>query len=122
MVAGDWISDPAAVEKVICNAPSQIEELIKWGVNFDKKDNGEFDLHKEGGHSEFRILHHKDNTGAEIQTSLIEEVKRHPNITVFSNFYAVEIITQHHLGIIVTRHTPGIKCFGAYVLNEKQGK
>lgn len=120
MVAGDWISDPAAVEKVICNAPSQIEELIKWGVNFDKKDNGEFDLHKEGGHSEFRILHHKDNTGAEIQTSLIEEVKRHPNITVFSNFYAVEIITQHHLGIIVTRHTPGIKCFGAYVLNEKQ--
>ena len=122
MVAGDWISDPAAVEKVICNAPSQIEELIKWGVNFDKKDNGEFDLHKEGGHSEFRILHHKDNTGAEIQTSLIEEVKRHPNITVFSNFYAVEIITQHHLGIIVTRHTPGIKCFGAYVLNEKTGE
>ena len=122
MVAGDWISDPAAVEKVVKNAPSQIEELIKWGVNFDKKENGEFDLHKEGGHSEFRILHHKDNTGAEIQTSLIETVKKHPNITVFSNFYAVEIITQHHLGIIVTRHTPGIKCFGAYVLNEKTGE
>ena len=121
MVAGDWISDPAAVEKVICNAPSQIEELIGWGVNFDKKENGEFDLHREGGHSEFRILHHKDNTGAEIQTSLIETVKRHPNITVFTNFYAVEIITQHHLGIIVTRHTQGIKCFGAYVLNEATG-
>ena len=40
MVAGDWISDPAAVEKVVKNAPSQIEELIKWGVNFDKKENG----------------------------------------------------------------------------------
>ena len=122
MVAGDWISDRAAVEKVIRNAPSQIEELIKWGVDFDKKENGEFDLHREGGHSEFRILHHKDNTGAEIQTSLIEEVKRHPNITVFTNFYAVEIITQHHLGIIVTRHTPGIKCYGAYVLNEATGE
>ena len=122
MVAGDWISDPAAVEKVVRNAPSQIEELIKWGVNFDKDENGEFDLHKEGGHSEFRILHHKDNTGAEIQTSLIETVKHHPNITVFSNFYAVEIITQHHLGIIVTRHTPGIKCFGAYILNEQTGE
>jgi L-aspartate oxidase len=119
MVAGDWISDPEAVEKVVRNAPAQIEELINWGVNFDKTENGEFDLHKEGGHSEFRILHHKDNTGAEIQTSLIEAVKKHPNITVFTNFYAVEIITQHHLGIIVTRHTPGIKCFGAYVLNEK---
>ena len=48
MVAGDWISDPAAVEMVIRNAPSQIEELIRWGVNFDKKENGEFDLHREG--------------------------------------------------------------------------
>ena len=122
MVAGDWISDRAAVEKVVRNAPAQIEQLIQWGVNFDKKEDGEFDLHREGGHSEFRILHHKDNTGAEIQTSLIEEVKRHPNITVFTNFYAVEIITQHHLGIIVTRHTPGIKCYGAYVLNEATGE
>ncbi len=122
MVAGDWISDRAAVEKVVRNAPAQIEELIRWGVHFDKKENGEFDLHREGGHSEFRILHHKDNTGAEIQTSLIEEVKRHPNITVFTNHYAVEIITQHHLGIIVTRHTPGIKCYGAYVLNEATGE
>ena len=43
MVAGDWISDPAAVEMVIRNAPSQIDELIRWGVNFDKKENGEFD-------------------------------------------------------------------------------
>ena len=122
MIAGDWISDRAAVEKVVREAPSQIQELIKWGVEFDKKENGEFDLHKEGGHSEFRILHHKDNTGAEIQTSLIETVKAHPNITVFTDHYAVEIITQHHLGIIVTRHTPGIKCFGAYVLNESTGE
>ena len=96
--------------------------LIRWGVNFDKKESGEFDLHKEGGHSEFRILHHADNTGAEIQTSLIETVNNHPNIAVFTNHYAVEIITQHHMGIIVTRHTPGIKCFGAYVLNEDTGE
>ena len=88
----------------------------------DKDEKGNFDLHREGGHSEFRILHHKDNTGAEIQTSLIKTVKAHPNITVFTDHYAVEIITQHHLGIIVTRHTPGIKCFGAYVLNESTGE
>ena len=98
------------------------EALTRWGVNFDKKESGEFDLHKEGGHSEFRILHHADNTGAEIQTSLIETVNNHPNIAVFTNHYAVEIITQHHMGIIVTRHTPGIKCFGAYVLNEDTGE
>lgn len=122
MIAGDWISDRNAVEKVVREAPTQIEELINWGVNFDKKEDGEFDLHKEGGHSEFRILHHKDNTGAEIQTSLINAVKSNPNIDIFSDHYAVEIITQHHLGIIVTRYTPGIKCFGAYVLDESTGR
>ena len=122
MIAGDWISDREAVEKVVRNAPEQIKALIDWGVDFDKKEDGEFDLHKEGGHSEFRILHHKDNTGAEIQTSLIETVKANPNITIFKNHYAVEIITQHHMGIIVTRYTPGIKCFGAYILNEETGQ
>ena len=71
MIAGDWISDRTAVEKVVREAPAQIQELISWGVNFDKNEKGEFDLHREGGHSEFRILHHKDNTGAEIQDSLI---------------------------------------------------
>ena len=122
MIAGDWINDREAVEMVVRSAPDQIKELINWGVNFDKKENGDFDLHREGGHSEFRILHHKDNTGAEIQLSLIEAIKRHPNITIFNHHFAVEIITQHHLGIIVTRHTPGIKCYGAYVLNEDTGK
>lgn len=118
MVAGDWLSDPEAVEKVVKNAPSQIKELIGWGVDFDKKDDGEFDLHREGGHSEFRILHHADNTGAEIQTSLVETVKKTPGIDLFEDRFAVEIITQHHLGKIVTRRTPDITCYGAYVLNE----
>ena len=122
MMAGDWISDRAAVEKVVREAPGQIKELIDWGVDFDKNDKGDFDLHKEGGHSEFRILHHKDNTGAEIQESLIRAVKTHPNIEIFNRHFAVEIITQHHMGIIVTRHTPGIKCYGAYVLNEDTGE
>lgn len=122
MIAGDWLSDRAAVEKVVRNAPSQIQELIRWGVNFDKRENGEFDLHREGGHSEFRILHHADNTGAEIQTSLVETVKNHPNIDVYENHFAVEIITQHHLGKIVTRRTPDITCYGAYVLDQQGGQ
>ena len=122
MIAGDWISDRTAVEKVVREAPGQIKELINWGVEFDKNEQGDFDLHKEGGHSEFRILHHKDNAGAEIQQSLIKAVKAHPNIEIFNRHFAVEIITQHHMGIIVTRHTPGIKCYGAYVLNEDTGE
>ena len=122
MIAGDLISDPAAVEQVVRNAPAGIRDLVKWGVNFDKKEDGEFDLHREGGHSEFRILHHADDTGAEIQRGLMEAVRRHPNIEILENHFAVEIITQHHLGIRVTRRTPDIECYGAYVLNPDTGK
>ncbi len=122
MIAGDWLSDPAAVRKVVTEAPAQIRELVGWGVGFDKKENGEYDLHREGGHSEFRILHHADNTGYEIQQRLIEQVRRNPNIDIFENHFAIEIITQHHLGRIVTRRTPDITCYGAYVLDEATGK
>lgn len=121
MIAGDFLSDRAAVEKVVRNAPAQIRELIGWGVEFDKDEHGNFDLHREGGHSEFRILHHKDNTGAEIQESLIRAVRRNPNIDIFDHHFAIEILTQHHLGINVTRHTPGIECYGAYIMGEATG-
>ena len=122
MVAGDWLSDPAAVEKVVKGAPQGIRDLISWGVNFDKNEDGNFDLHREGGHSEFRILHHADNTGFEIQRGLIEAVKADPSIDVFEHHFAIEIITQHHLGRIVSRRTPDITCYGAYVLDEATGK
>ena len=117
MVAGDYISDPAAVEQVVKNAPKGIEDLLRWGVNFDKKEDGEFDLHREGGHSEFRILHHADDTGFEIQRGLMEAVRRDKRITVLENHYAVEIITQHHLGREVNRHMNDIECYGAYILD-----
>lgn len=122
MIAGDWLSDPEAVKKVVTEAPAEIDALINWGVNFDKNEDGEFDLHKEGGHSEFRILHHQDNTGAEIQESLIEAVKKNPNIDVYEDHFAIEIITQHHLGRIVTRRTSDVTCYGAYILNPQNGK
>ena len=122
MIAGDFISDRRAVEQVVRNAPEQIAELVKWGVNFDRKENGEFDLHREGGHSEFRILHHADDTGAEIQRGLMEAVRNNPDIDIKENHFAVEIITQHHLGARVTRRTPYINCYGAYVLNPETQK
>ena len=117
LIAGDYISDRRAVEQVVKRAPEGIRRLVQWGVNFDRKENGEFDLHREGGHSEFRILHHADDTGFEIQRGLIEAVKQHPNITLLEHHFAVEIITQHHLGVEVTRRTPDIECYGAYVLD-----
>ena len=117
IIAGDYISDRGAVEKVVKGAPDGIRFLVENGVHFDKKADGSYDLHREGGHSEFRILHHADDTGFEIQRGLIEAVKREPNIRLLENHFAVEIITQHHLGIEVTRRTPDIECYGAYVLD-----
>ncbi len=122
MIAGDYISDPEAVAQVVKGGPEGIRELIQWGVNFDKKEDGGYDLHREGGHSEFRILHHADDTGFEIQRGLMEAIRREPNITILENYFAVEIITQHHMGIRVTRRTPDIECFGAYILNPETGK
>ncbi len=122
MVAGDWISDPDAVRQVVENGPAGIQELVQWGVNFDKKEDGTFDLHREGGHSEFRILHHADDTGFEIQRGLMEAVRKNPYITVLEHHCAVEIITQHHLGVRVTRRTPDIECYGAYILNPETEK
>lgn len=121
MVAGDWLSDPKAVEKVVREAPAQISQLLQWGVDFDRREDGSFDLHREGGHSEFRILHHADNTGYEIQQSLIRRIRESDSIDVFEHHFAIEIITQHHLGKIVTRRTPDITCYGAYVLDENTG-
>lgn len=121
MVAGDWLSDAAAVEQVVKGAPEQIRRLVEWGVDFDRRPDGAFDLHREGGHSEFRILHHADNTGYEIQQSLIGAVRANPAIDIYENHFAIEIITQHHLGRIVTRRTPDIDCYGAYVLDSATG-
>lgn len=119
LIAGSGVCNLKAVEKVVRNAPEQIKQLINWGVEFDKKNDGTFDLHKEGGHSEFRILHHKDTTGYEIQQRLKQRVQEHSNIDIFEHFFAIDIITQHHLGEIVTRQTPNIECYGVYALNQQ---
>lgn len=122
LIAGDWLSSRAAVEQVVRKAPEQIDELIGWGVNFDKSPSGTYDLHKEGGHSEFRILHHKDCTGAEIQNTLIRAIKSHDNIDIFEEYFTIEILTQHHLGENITRSNPNTACYGAYVLDPKTNK
>ena len=120
LVAGDGHCDKDAVELVIKNARAQIDQLLEWGMDFDKTDDGsKFDLHKEGGHSEFRILHHKDNTGFVIQESLNKQIRNHPEIELYEHYFAIEILTQHHLGEIVTQHTPNIECYGVYALNQK---
>lgn len=122
MVCGAGICDVAAVNLVVRRAPELIADLIAWGTRFDRTPDGRFELNREGGHSEHRILHHKDLTGAEIERALIESVRNHPNITVLEHHFAIDLLTQHHLGEFVTRHTRGLACFGAYVLDMDSGR
>ncbi len=120
LVCGAGICDRAAVEQVVTRAPELIKQLIGWGVKFDKDATGRYDLAREGGHSEHRILHFQDITGHEIERKLIRQVKRHRNIEVLEHHFAVDLLTQHHLGQLVKKSTPDITCFGAYVLNLKK--
>jgi L-aspartate oxidase len=117
LIAGDGLCDPKIVEIVVKEGVERIKEIINWGANFDKENTGEYALGKEGGHSEFRILHHKDVTGKEIENTLLKAISLKPNINLISHCFVVDIITQHHLGFLVTKSTPDIKCFGVYVLN-----
>lgn len=120
--AGDDLCDRRIVEIVVKEGPERVQEIIEWGTRFDKNKSESYDLGREGGHSENRILHYKDLTGWEIQRALLEKSAQLPNIEIQEHFFAVDIITQHHLGYNVTRLTPGIECYGAYALNKQTGQ
>lgn len=117
LVCGDGYGDMDVVEMVVKEAPDRINELIDMGVEFDKNMDGKFDLAKEGGHSEHRILHAKDATGLKIMEALLKQVQSHPNIETRENSFAIDLITQHHLGKMVKRSNSDIECYGAYLLN-----
>lgn len=119
LIAGDGLCNPHTVEIVVKEGVERIREIIDWGAQFDKEADGDYKLGKEGGHSEFRILHHKDVTGKEMERALLDAVDRLENIQLIKHCFVVDLITQHHLGYLVTKSTPDIECFGVYVLNRE---
>ena len=116
--AGDGLSDPAVVERVIKDGPARIQEIIDWGAQFDKNETGAFDLGNEGGHSANRVLHHKDLTGLEIEKKLLSKIYASPNIEILNYHFAIDLITQHHLGIELPKFSTDIECYGIYVMNQ----
>lgn len=109
-----------AVEQMVKEGPRLINELIEFGVHFTQ-ENGKLHLGKEGGHSAHRVVHAQDATGQELENVMVDKVRNHPNITVFEHHFAMELLTEHHLGKSVTRHDD-IQCFGAYVLDINSDK
>jgi L-aspartate oxidase len=117
LIAGDGLCSPAIVEIVVKEGPARVQEIIDWGAQFDKDAEGSYKLGREGGHSEYRILHYKDVTGREMERALLTAVENTPNISIVKHCFVIDIITQHHLGYLVTKSTPDICCYGVYVLN-----
>jgi len=120
--AGVNLNNEEIVRITITESSERIKELIEWGTHFDKEKSGKYQLAREGGHSEKRILHHKDNTGFEIQKTLSEKANKHPNIDIFENYFSIDLITQHQLGELVTRKRRDTACFGVYALNKITGE
>ena len=118
LIAGGGLCDLDATRAVVEGAPHAITWLRELGVAFteDHDHPGELHLTREGGHSQRRIVHAADATGAAVQQTLIQRVKATPNITVFEHYMLVDAITDRHL------KRAGTRCYGAYALDVKTGE
>jgi len=123
LVAGAGLCKEAVVRKIVEAGPAAIEELIAIGTRFTTrgelddhtKHPEEYHLGREGGHHKRRILHAGDITGAEIERALIAECRKHENITVFENHFAIDLIVTKRLGISGEN-----RCCGVYVLDREK--
>ena len=119
--AGAGLCREDVVRGIVEEGPARIKELIELGMSFTERENGarahELDLGKEGGHSKRRILHAKDVTGREIETALLTALALHPNVEMFENHAAIDLITRRKLGFATEN-----RCVGVYVLDNKSGR
>lgn len=114
--AGAGLCRENVVRTIVQEGAAAIEDLLNYGVSFDK-DDGHFQLGKEGGHSHRRILHARDTTGLEVARALIETARKTPNLTLLENHFAIDLITTAKLGGVVDD-----RVLGAYVLQTETGE
>ncbi|OEZ29950.1 L-aspartate oxidase [Variovorax boronicumulans] len=112
LVAGAGLCDPEATRFVVEGAPQAIGWLRELGVPFSE-EGGDLHLTREGGHSQRRIVHVTDATGAAVQQVLIERVRRTPNITLFEHHTLVDLVTGTKLGLADP------SCQGLYALDDE---
>ena len=120
LIAGAGLCDEGATRAIVEQGRAAIEWLIDQGVPFTRDDDAEMGFHltREGGHSQRRIIHSADATGHAVQVTLEEQVRRHPNITLLENHYAIDLITSDKVG--VDNGTP--HCMGLYVQDVTTGQ
>ncbi|MCZ7555531.1 MAG: L-aspartate oxidase [Bacteroidia bacterium] len=118
LTAGAGLCHRDIVTMVVEEGPDLVRELLELGVGFTRENDAELELGREGGHSRNRIVHARDYTGREIERVLVERVRSHPNVTVYENHLAIDLLTEHNF-IQPQALQPGhIHCWGAYVLDK----
>lgn len=121
--AGAGLCKEAVVRTIVEEGPARIQELIDLGMKFSESEqragdgSRELDLGREGGHSRRRILHAKDMTGHEIESALLNAISRQPNIQIFEDHLAIDLITSQKLGYVSEN-----RCLGAYVFDKKANR
>ena len=98
LVAGDGLCDERVVREIVRDGPARVQELVKLGLKFSRDAKGGYDLGREGGHTERRILHVKDMTGKAIEEALLKALTREPRIALFEHFFAIDVVTEDKLG------------------------
>jgi L-aspartate oxidase len=123
LVAGAGLCDEAATRYIVEHGREAIEWLIEQGVPFTRDETAEMGFHltREGGHSQRRIIHAADATGHAVQVTLEQKVRAHPNITLFEQHSAIDVITSDKL-LPKGSHPIQPRCYGLYVQDEKSGK
>jgi len=123
LIAGAGLCRESSVDICVSEGPDRIRELIEYGVEFtrDPTTPSDYDLHREGGHQKRRILHHHDFTGRAIEEALIQKIRNIPNITVFENHMAIDLIMEGKLNASDSHSGLGA-CLGCYVLNTQSGE
>jgi L-aspartate oxidase len=110
LICGDGLCDREVVEMVVSEGPKRLNELIQWGTHFDLNEKGHLDLAKEGGHSNHRVVHFKDQTGREIERAILAKAHQQKNIAILDFHFAIDLIMCDNV------------CQGAYVLEEKSNE
>jgi len=117
--AGDGMCKREAVEVVVKEGPERIREMVEWGANFDKDEKQHYDLGREGGHTENRVVHYKDITGAEIERALLKAIDSMENVHLYNHHYVIDLLTEHQVPD-AEFDKYNLNCYGAYVLDMKK--
>jgi len=121
IVAGAGLNNRATVEFVVENAPLAIEKLAALGVPFNTDGDVGADrwhLTQEGGHSHRRIVHVNDATGQAVQLALERAAIAHPNITLFPDRAAIDLVTSRH----GERYSGDGHVWGVYAVDRPTGR